>query len=111
VRPRSSIGRAGFGTKVPAARWLRALRTRTPTADDGAVLGQFTTCPHCRSQSLEPVSDGFETNFFCTACARCWHVELGYVSRVDPLTCRGCPERQRCTRTWKADHPDAPVAV
>ena len=34
-------------------------------------------CSSCGSEELEAVSDGELTNFFCAACHRCWHVELG----------------------------------
>jgi hypothetical protein len=47
-------------------------------------------CPTCSSDALVAVLDVDEPNFFCPACGRCWHVELGFVSRVDPLTCVTC---------------------
>ena len=52
------------------------------------------------------VHDWEESNFLCTACGRCWHVELSYVHRVDPLTCAGCPRREECLARFGED--DAP---
>jgi transposase-like protein len=61
-------------------------------------------CPSCRSTRLRAVSDGETVNFFCDDCERCWHVELGYVHRVNPRTCPGCAVRERCTARYERDH-------
>jgi ribosomal protein S27E len=49
------------------------------------------------------VRDWEESNFLCVACGRCWHVELSYVHRVDPITCIGCVQRQECLARFSED--------
>jgi hypothetical protein len=44
------------------------------------------------------VSNGFETNFLCEGCGRCWSVSMGRASLVDPLTCPGCGHERVCRR-------------
>ncbi len=63
-------------------------------------------CPACSSTDLEPVVEfgTDEVHFRCTACGRCWHVELGYVHRMHPPSCRGCPAREQCAAIYAADH-------
>ncbi len=66
-------------------------------------------CPECGSAELDPVIE-LETqdvHFLCCNCGRCWHVELGYVHRMAPSACGGCPERARCETVYAADHPRA----
>jgi hypothetical protein len=53
-------------------------------------------CPQCGNGRLRAVSDGEATNFLCPDCGACWHPELDWVARVDPLTCPGCEHRARC---------------
>ena len=77
------------------------LRTGTP--------GPLAQCPRCRALTLAPVTDGETVNFLCETCARCWHVELNWVRRVDPLACPGCRAHARCRAAFAADHPDADV--
>jgi hypothetical protein len=55
------------------------------------------TCPECGEGHLVAMSNEEGTNLFCPTCATCWHVELGWVSRVDPATCPGCAHRALCT--------------
>ncbi len=62
-------------------------------------------CPACGGRELETVSDGEVTNFWCPACAACWHVTMGRVVRVDPLACPGCPHREECRRAVDPDEP------
>jgi hypothetical protein len=64
-------------------------------------------CPECGSARLDPVVEAgvAEVHFLCRNCARCWHVDLGFVRRVAPATCLGCPERARCERVYRAEHP------
>lgn len=64
-------------------------------------------CPECGSVNLDPVAeaDGTEVHFLCTDCDRCWTVELGFVHRMNPQSCSGCPARPRCTAAYAADHP------
>jgi NMD protein affecting ribosome stability and mRNA decay len=54
------------------------------------------TCPQCGGRLLEPVSDGESINFFCRSCLACWHVELGYVRRVEVSSCPGCEHFGAC---------------
>jgi hypothetical protein len=63
-------------------------------------------CPRCHGLSLRAVSDTDQVNFLCLECFRCWHVELGWVHRVVPSNCPGCPARDRCARIYTIDHPD-----
>jgi hypothetical protein len=67
-----------------------------------AGLGAATCCPACTGR-LRAVSDGEMTNFLCRQCGRCWHVELGHISRVDPTTCPGCPFLQSCMSRYAND--------
>ena len=63
-------------------------------------------CPACGSERLDPVVEESvqAVHFLCHDCDRCWKVELGYVRRVAPTTCLGCPERSRCERAYEKDH-------
>jgi hypothetical protein len=61
----------------------------------GAAL-PLDACPSCGGTDLHAVVDTDDLNILCRACGRCWHVELSHVSRVDPLTCCGCPHRNEC---------------
>lgn len=74
---------------------------------DGRFDGPPETCPGCGGDRLRAVTDGEVTNFLCQGCGRCWHVSLGWVSRVDPLSCPGCPEREACLALVHRDR-DAP---
>lgn len=65
-------------------------------APEGAVVRSLFECPDCGGDRLEAVSDGELTNFRCTSCGSCWHLELGWVSRVDPVACLACPHREEC---------------
>ena len=56
----------------------------------------FEQCQTCGSNRIRIVSDGDETNFLCEGCGRCWHVDFGRVSRVDPLSCAGCADQLIC---------------
>jgi hypothetical protein len=69
-------------------------------ADSKNSTAALERCPHCGSAELKPVFDGEMANFWCTACAQCWHVELGVVHRVDPHTCPGCEHRDRCAAAF-----------
>ena len=68
--------------------------------------GPLETCPACGSDELVAVAAEDETNVLCKHCGRCWHVELARVSRVDPVTCPGCPHRTRCLQRLREDEPD-----
>jgi hypothetical protein len=67
-------------------------------------MGAPSGCPACNG-GLIAVSDGDMTNFLCAECGRCWHVELGRASRVDPVSCPGCPHRSTCMTRSHTD-PD-----
>jgi hypothetical protein len=56
----------------------------------GITAGGVLECPTCKTDGLEAVGDGETTNHLCPLCRDCWHVELGWVHRVDPWTCPGC---------------------
>lgn len=60
------------------------------------LAGRIGPCPVCGNGRLTSVSDGEETNFLCTECGCCWHVGLGWIDRVNPETCPGCPSRPIC---------------
>ena len=64
------------------------------------------SCPECGSSQLEPVVDldAEEVHFLCAGCDRCWHVELGYVRRVQPGACHSCPHPDRCAAVYLTDH-------
>lgn len=61
-------------------------------------------CPTCGSWQLQAVTHEEGVRFLCGSCNRCWHVELGFVQRVHPNTCHGCPQRQRCAAVFADDH-------
>jgi hypothetical protein len=71
-----------------------------PVRVEGGPLG---ACPECAGTSFLVVHDGTETNFLCETCSRCWYVSMGWVGRVDPVTCPGCPMRDCCESTMAAD--------
>ena len=70
------------------------------------------TCPGCGSWQLQPVvaADAARLHLLCGSCSRCWRVELGYVQRVHPDRCDGCPQPQQCSAAYAAEHPDQPEA-
>lgn len=59
-------------------------------------LPSFDTCPACHEEGLQPIRAGGEVNFACTTCGCCWHLELGWVRRVDPGSCPACRDRGVC---------------
>ena len=61
----------------------------------GVMAHGVVRCPACGTEDLETVSDGENTNFLCRTCWACWHVELGWVQRVDPRSCP-CGHREEC---------------
>jgi hypothetical protein len=60
----------------------------------------FAACEACGSSNLQTVVDREDVNLLCRGCGRCWHIELGFVTRVNPRTCVDCPERAPCLRRW-----------
>jgi hypothetical protein len=79
---------------------------RSKTRDPAIIRRPLDHCPECASRELEPVVDLHveEVHFLCAACDRCWHVELGYVRRVQPIACHGCPQSERCAASYLRDH-------
>lgn len=65
-------------------------------------------CPNCGDKPIRAVSDGEDTNFLCLSCGHCWHIELGWVHRVDPATCPGCPGQPVCTAALRGSPVTAP---
>ncbi len=66
-------------------------------------------CPSCNSWQLQPVVaiDAEAVHFLCGSCMRCWHAELGFVRRVNPASCEGCPQPERCAAVYAHDHTPA----
>jgi uncharacterized Zn finger protein len=54
-------------------------------------------CPRCGNRHLETVveDESREVHFFCSACDRCWRVELGFAQPVAPGVCLRNPARDR----------------
>ena len=81
--------------------------TREPVAPQrpASIRRPLSHCPECGSADLEPIValEAEQVNFLCGACGRCWHVELGYVSRVRPNACHGCTRQARCVTLYEAD--------
>jgi len=69
-------------------------------------LGVIDTCPECGSDDLVAVHDGRGTNIFCKACGACWRMSMGWVTRVNPLTCPGCSRRDECLAMQAAHERD-----
>jgi hypothetical protein len=44
----------------------------------------FDTCPGCGAVGLTVLAAGDQARFSCPACQSCWHVDLGWVHRVEP---------------------------
>jgi hypothetical protein len=65
----------------------------------------FEQCQACGSNRIRIVSDGDDTNFHCEGCGRCWHVDFGRVSRVDPLSCAGCADQLICAANLPEGDP------
>jgi hypothetical protein len=68
----------------------------TEPRGDGLFPAPPEACPGCGGIGLEVVSDGELTNFYCSSCVSCWHVELGWVHRVGMTACQGCDHEPRC---------------
>ncbi len=83
--------------------------TGPPGAGHG--VGPLEACPACGSDELVAVAADDETNFLCEHCGRCWHVEFARVSRVDPVSCPGCPHHRRCLERLREDEPDWELTV
>lgn len=77
--------------------------------DESAFFPAFDTCPACGTEGLLPVRSGGAVNFACTTCGCCWHLELGWVSRLDPGSCPACVERGICLGVVVVDLRDQPA--
>ena len=75
-------------------------------------FGPFDTCPECLGP-LTPVPSFDEVNFYCPDCNACWHVSMGYLTRLDPATCPGFtpPPRDSSDATMGRTAPVSPVAA
>lgn len=78
--------------------------------EDSAFFPAFETCPSCDTDGLQPVGAAGDVNFACTTCGCCWHLELGWVQRVDPGSCPACRERGICLGVSLVDLRDELVA-
>ena len=61
------------------------------------------TCPACGAVELRRVFDGELMNFLCPQCMSCWHVELGFIHRINPKTCPGCAYQLVCVEYQEHD--------
>ena len=79
---------------------------RYETRRDHPIAYPLAQCPACGSQRLDAVVEekAQAVHFLCQDCKRCWNLALGYVQRVTPDTCLGCPERTRCERAYAEEH-------
>jgi len=84
-------------------------REHTGSPKHALIRRPLTNCPECASANLEPIVAiaTEEVHFLCATCGRCWRVELGYVSRVRPNACHGCPHQPRCEELYANDHARA----
>ena len=83
-----------------------------PTHLRGLLSGPLLDrCPACHATGLVTMTDVDETNFRCPNCGRCWHLGLGYVSRVNPLTCSACSSRSRCTALFERERALVVTAI
>ena len=78
------------------AATFNQLQSGERAAMPGAMVKGLFECLTCGSDELEAVSDGELTNFLCPACWSCWHVELGWIYRIDPSTRPGCQHLDEC---------------
>jgi hypothetical protein len=78
---------------------------RPPDVDEHPISRPLTNCPGCGSAKLDPVveKERQTVHMLCRDCSRCWHAELGFVRRIAPYACLGCPERERCEAAFAAD--------
>jgi hypothetical protein len=79
---------------------------RSKRREPAIIRRPLDHCPECSNNDLEPIVDlhAEEVHFLCTSCNRCWHVELGYVRRIEPTACHGCPQSASCTAAYTRDH-------
>ena len=77
-----------------------------PTPGTSGIGGSLEACPSCGRTELLAVRDLDDTNFLCTGCGKCWHVEFSVAYRVDPLTCAGCPHRDECLARLGGEVPE-----
>jgi len=94
----TSMGNTSFGSAPSSA----------PSPEPAIIRRPLDHCPSCHSWQLRPVVaiDAEAVHFLCGSCNRCWHVELGFVRRVRPTACDGCPQRESCAAAYAADHAD-----
>jgi hypothetical protein len=75
-------------------------------------FGPFDTCPQCLGP-LTAVAIHEHAEFYCTPCDACWHVALGYLTRLDPPRRRGALVRREdvSNATVGAPAPTASVGA
>jgi hypothetical protein len=56
----------------------------------------FDSCPGCSATGLLPQAAGDQTVFYCAACRSHWHVDLGWMHRVDRQVPEPRPRRILC---------------
>ena len=80
--------------------------TNESITEASVITRPLRHCPSCGSDRLQAVVEARvqDVHFLCQECGRCWNIALGYVSRVAPPTCFGCPERGRCEVVYALDH-------
>lgn len=55
---------------------------------ESPLFPPFDTCPGCDEVGLVPRRTKAGLAFQCPACSRCWHLDMGWVTEVDPVTGR-----------------------
>lgn len=80
---------------------------RVGAAERGTRGGPIGHCPACGGGDMRAVTDGFETNFLCSSCGKCWHVSFGRASQVDPASCPGCERASACLGRLVEQNPNA----
>jgi len=63
---------------------------------DAEVLAGSRRCPRCDGDWLRPVSTVDDTNFLCSLCGPCWHLQGGALVQVEQRSCPGSPEHTFC---------------
>ncbi|HET6877752.1 MAG TPA: hypothetical protein VFH38_09510 [Jatrophihabitans sp.] len=72
------------------------MSTYAAQLDLEAVFRPPKACPECGTPGLLATDAAGRANFFCAACERCWHLEMGWLSLVDPRDCARCRRQDQC---------------
>jgi hypothetical protein len=84
-----------------------AAEVANATATRNTIGGPIERCPRCNSSRIVVAVDLASINFLCETCQSCWHIELAYLTRVDPSTCMTCSHRADCLRAQSTTHQAA----